>query len=131
MRITEIKVDISHTDLENQLLSLRQEVINEIKPTKIDLYGYCAVISILIWIKLGKPRNLWPYSVMVGGEEHVILYNKTHDFAFDATCDQFGHNRYFPEYPKDEYDTFLRFSDQDIKFTIDELNELTNQKFTK
>ena len=47
-------------------------------------------MSVSLWDLLGKPKNMRPYSVFYGEEEHVLLYAKKTGFLVDATGNQFG-----------------------------------------
>lgn len=52
-------------------------------------------MSIRIWEKLGKPKNLVPTDVYVEDDPHTILYDKEKDIVVDVSGDQFspgGHN---------------------------------------
>lgn len=56
-------------------------------------FGMCAVVTVGMWDQLGQPRNLVPYSCMVGEEEHVVL-RASDRTIIDPTCDQFDYPFY-------------------------------------
>ena len=52
--------------------------------------GYCDQVSVQLWDVMGRPKNMKPYSVWFGEEEHVLLYAKKTGLLVDATGNQFG-----------------------------------------
>lgn len=103
----------------NHVTKVAQQVIKQYAPSckKNDLYGFCGVLTFHFWNTLGKPKEYWPYSVMVGGEEHVILYNKKEDTALDISGNQFDLPLLVIN-PKFEYDEFYRLRISEIKNLI-------------
>lgn len=70
-----------------------------------------------------------PYSVYYGDEEHVILYDKSLDWAFDPTSDQFDLGAYFFNDASSTYERFHRLSKIELASTREEgvhyLNRVT------
>jgi len=53
-------------------------------------YGHCAVISCELFLKKLVPPGFHPYSVEVGEDEHVILYNTHSRQVIDPTGNQYS-----------------------------------------
>ena len=79
---------ISHKELRDTA----QGVIDDLGLDNKTTDGWCGIASVLLWHRLGQPKNLVPTRVAVESSypNHVVLYNKEDDLVVDVTASQFG-----------------------------------------
>ncbi len=103
------------------LQGLAKEVMTEfdIKGDKDVPFGLCAVTTVTMWDRLGMPKGTVPTSVMVGEDEHVILFNRKEGWAIDPTGRQYD-LAFFKRWATDKTNTpYSQFH----KLTIAELGD--------
>lgn len=89
-----MKINISiSSDVTIPILdSAAKSVRRKLKLTKTSYSGgLCAIATYQLWVDVGSPTSFVPVSVMVGDEEHVILYNSATKLYYDITADQFDY----------------------------------------
>ncbi len=89
--------------------------------------GYCDQVSVSLWDIMGRPKNMKPYSVFYGAEEHVILYSKKTGLIIDATGQQFG-NKIITLKGKSGYKKFYQLVTREIEDARSLLNPLPFEK---
>lgn len=85
--------------------------------------GYCQILAIRVWEKLGKPKNLVPTDVSVEEDPHTILYDKEKDIVVDVSGDQFspgGHNLHIGFSDDYAYTDYEPMSQKDMNWLKEE-----------
>jgi len=77
------------------------------------LFGLCAPLTYHFWNALGRPKDFLPYSVMIGEDEHVVLYNKKLGIVLDIAGNQF--NQPLINLNPGVYGNFYRLSKQEVE----------------
>jgi len=73
-----------------QLTRLAQSVQNDLQYGASNAQGFCAVASVLLWTRMGRPKNLVPWAFDLPDTYHVMLYDERNRMAVDVTHGQFG-----------------------------------------
>ncbi len=125
----------SNTPSEKDLAGLEKEaktVLQELglKSDSIP-FGYCAAATVTMWDKLGQPKSVVPTSVMVGEDEHVILFNRKEGWALDPTGRQYDYpffTRWANDSTKGLYKSFHKLSKTDLGYMREEATALQKKK---
>lgn len=81
-------------------------------------FGLCAITVVAMWDEMHQPKNLKPFSCMVGEDEHVVL-RSTGGEVIDPTGDQYGYP-FHSSWNDGKYRSFLKLTPQDIQFIREE-----------
>ena len=107
-------------------VELAQDFTNQLlKQFKLEgksyLGGYCAPITVMLWDKLGQPKDFVPTSVIVSEEEHVVLLNNKGRKVIDPTGNQFD-KPFYSEWDAD-YKKPHKLNANELQWAREELSE--------
>jgi len=113
----------------NWLEGIVNETLKECDTTA-DTFGTCGEVTVTLWDKLGRPKDLVPTAGLIyGDEEHIFLYNRKEKMLIDPTGKQYDSKAPLV-YLKENcpYKSFVKLRPADIQAYRDDLKERLSKK---